>query len=66
MPAQLGSTAEVELAGGGKRDHEGIQVISRAAAVLRRLAGERDGLTVIDIARGLASLGPQHTASSSH
>lgn len=62
MPAQLESTAEVEQAGAGlspfttatgKRDHEGIQVISRAAAVLRRLAGERDGLTVVDIARGV-------------
>ena len=62
MPAQLESTIEVEQAragpapvttSAGKRAHDGVQVISRAAAVLRRLAGERDGLTVIDIARGV-------------
>ena len=62
MPAQLEPTAEARQAGAGlspvavpagKREHDGVQVISRAAAVLRRLAGERDGLTVIDVARGV-------------
>ena len=62
MPAQL--ELDRRSGAGGRRSllrhrcrrqarHEGIQVISRAAAVLRRLAGERDGLTVIDIARGV-------------
>ena len=36
-----------------RRDADGVQVITRAAAIMRQLAGHRDGLTVIDVARGV-------------
>jgi DNA-binding IclR family transcriptional regulator len=47
MPAQTESIL------GCTRSQNGIQVISRAAAVLRQLALEREGMTVIDVAHAV-------------